>query len=213
MGAYHHILTPFQISIKDNAALEKQLLSLFGEDFSLQSTNYIERFSPELPNGSRLDWSYQEKTFALSDEIVRKEFAAFCRVLFEEWKNICETKFKGKFYAQTEQPEEQEKLILTMEALLKKYDLKDRKLREEMKKVRENYYFAIDNIYPQVVYNGYPLKTDLHTDLLAINYLYSYEKMGIYPDEYAAMFLLVDRMKEKYSKQFVMAKYVFVAGY
>lgn len=33
------------------------------------------------------------------------------------------------------------------------------------------------------------------------------------PEEYAAMFLLVDKIKEKYSEQFILAKYLFLAGY
>jgi hypothetical protein len=37
--------------------------------------------------------------------------------------------------------------------------------------------------------------------------------MGVYPDEYAAMFMLVDRIKEKYGQQFVLAKYLLIAGY
>jgi hypothetical protein len=49
--------------------------------------------------------------------------------------------------------------------------------------------------------------------LFALDFLHSYEKMGIAPDEYAAMYMLVDNIKEKHSTQFVLAKYLFIAGY
>ena len=65
MAAYYHILTPFQISIEDNPKLEKQFLDIYGQDFILEATNRIERFSPKLPNGERLDFSYTEKIYVL----------------------------------------------------------------------------------------------------------------------------------------------------
>ena len=106
-----------------------------------------------------------------------------------------------------------ESQISKVHSLLERYPLTGDKLEEKLRDLDDNYYFAIEGIYPQAVYQGYPIETDKHTSLLALDFLHSYEKMGIYPDEYAAMFLLVDSIKEKYSKQFVMAKYLFIAGY
>ncbi len=77
----------------------------------------------------------------------------------------------------------------------------------------KNYYFSIEALAPQYVYQGYPLKTDNHTHLFALNFLCSYEKMGVYPDEYAAMFMLLDKVKEKYGNQFTIARNLFLAGY
>lgn len=213
MAAYYHILTPFEISIEDSPVLEKQLVDIYGSDFILKSTKRIERFSPKLPNGQRLDWSYNEKTFALPDKVVRKEFSNFAKVLFEEWRNLYESKFKGKFYASQMTTEELASQISKVNSLIKKYPLADDKLEEKLRDLDDNYFFSIEGIYPQVVYNGYPLKTDKHTSLLALDFLHSYEKMGIYPDEYVAMFQLVDNIKEKCSEQFVIAKYLFIAGY
>lgn len=213
MGAHHYILTPFEIEIKDTQKLEKQLLNLYGSDFVFKSTKRVERFSPELPDGTRLDFSYQQKTYSLPEEIVRKEFSDFAHVFFQEWKNVYEGKFRDKFYAHFLKHEELETSISEVQTLLNEYTLTDRKLEDKIRDVKENYYFGIEGIMPQVVYQGYPLKTDEHTALDALKFLHSYEKMGVYPDEYVAMFLLVDRMKEKYSKQFVMAKYLFIAGY
>jgi|GEM_PF-1816412 len=213
MAAYYHILVPFEISIQDNPELEKQFVDIYGGDFLLKSNNHIKHFSPELPNGQRLDWSYNEKTFALPDEIVRNEFVAFARILFEAWRNLYESKFKGKFYATQMTTKDLESQIFKVNALMEQYPLESDKLEEALKDMDENYYFAIEGIYPQVVYKGYPIKTDKHTSLLAIDFLHSYEKMGVHPDEYTAMFLLVDHIKEKYSTQFVLAKYLFLAGY
>lgn len=213
MAAYYHILAPFEISIQDSPALEKQFLDIYGNDFILKSSKRIERFSPELPSGGRLDFSYDEKTYALPEAIIQKEFVAFARILFEEWRDLYESKFKGKFYATQMTPEDLEAQITKVDTLLKQYPLTSDELEDALKDLDDNYYFAIEGISPQVVYQGYPIKTDKHTSLSALNFLYSYEKMGLYPDEYAAMFLLVDRIQEKYSAQFVLAKYLFLAGY
>ncbi len=213
MAAYYHILAPFEISIQDSLELEEQFISIYGNDFILKSNNHIEHFSPELPNGQRLDWSYNEKTYALPEDLVRKEFVAFARVLFEEWRNLYESKFKGKFHATQLTAKDLESQISNVNSLLERYPLASDKLEKELKDLDDNYYFAIEGIYPRVVYQGYPIETNKHTSLLALDFLHSYEKMGVYPDEYAAMFLLVDRIKEKYSKQFVLAKHLFLAGY
>ena len=213
MAAYYHVLAPFEITIQDSPELEKQFIGIYGNDFILKSNNRIERFSPELPNGQRLDWSYNEKTYALPEERIRNEFLAFARILFEEWRNLYESKFKGKFYATQMTAKDLESQISKVYALLEQYSLTSDKLEEELKDLDNNYYFAIEGIYPQVVYQGYPIETDKHTSLLAFDFLHSYEKMGVFPDEYAAMFLLVDSVKEKYSQQFVMAKHLFIAGY
>ena len=213
MGAYYHVQSPFQISIEDNPKLEKQFLEIYGNDFILESTNRIEQFSPKLPNGERLDFSYNEKTYVLPNKVVRKEFSNFCEVLYEEWRNLYESKFKGKFYATQMSVEEMASQVSQANSLIKKYPLASDKLEDKLRDLDDNYFFSIEGIMPQVVYQGYPLKTDKHTSLVALDFLHSYEKMGIYPDEYAAMFLLVDKIKEKYSEQFILAKYLFLAGY
>jgi hypothetical protein len=212
MAAYYHILTPFEISIEDNPALEKQFLAIYGHDFILSSTHRIEQFSPKLPNGERLDFSYNEKTYVLPDKIVRKEFSSFCQVFFEEWRNLYESKFKGKFYATQMSVEEMASQISQANSLIKKYPLVSNKLEDKLRDLDDNYFFSIEGIMPQVVYQGYPLNTDRHTSLNALDFLHSYEKMGVYPDEYVAMYLL-DKMKEKYGEQFILAKYLFIAGY
>jgi hypothetical protein len=213
MAAYYHILVPFEVSIQDSPELEKQFVGIYGDDFIWKSDKHIERFSPELPNGKRLDWSYDEKTYVLPDEIVRNEFVAFTRVLFEEWRNLYELKFKGKFYATQMNIQDLELQIAQVQSLLERYPLASDELEESLTDLHDNYYFGIEGISPQFVYQGYPIKTDKHTSLLALDFLHSYEKMGVYPDEYAAMFMLVDRIKEKYDQQFVLAKYLFIAGY
>ena len=123
MAAYYHILTPFEISIEDHPELENQFISTFGDDFILKSTNWIERFSPLLPNGQRLDWSYHEKTFALPDKVVQQEFSNFAYVFFEEWRNLYEAKFKGKFYATQMTAEELKLQVSKVNSLLSQYPL------------------------------------------------------------------------------------------
>ncbi|MFM9950461.1 MAG: hypothetical protein ACKV1O_21170 [Saprospiraceae bacterium] len=213
MAAYYHLLAPFEISIQADLKLEKQFADLYGDDFTLKDSKRIERFSPKLLNGERLDWSYEEKTYALPDDTFRNEFVAFARILFEEWRNLYESKFKGKFHATQMPPKELESQISKVKSLLDRYPLASDELDDALTNLEDNYYFAIEGIYSQVVYQGYPIKTDKYTSLLALDFLHSYEKMGVYPDEYAAMFLLTDRIKEKYSHQFTLAKYLFLAGY
>ena len=213
MAAYYHILAPFEIAIQENEELEKQFDEMYGQDFVFNRVERIERFSPELPSGRRLNFSYNEKTFVLSDGIIRREFLAFSRLFFEEWRNLYETKFKGKFAATQLEPEDLELQLSEVKSLIDRNPLASDRLAEKLKDMDNNYYFAIESISPQVVYQGYPIKTDKHTSLTALDFLHSYEKMGVYPDEYVAMFLLVDKIKEKYSHQFVIAKHLFLAGY
>ena len=213
MAAYYHILTPFQISIEDNPKLEKQFLDIYGQDFILEATNRIERFSPKLPNGERLDFSYTEKIYVLPEEIVKTEFAPFAAIFFNEWSKLYTTKFKKKFYATQIETNDLTSQIAHVDLLLKEHPLASRKLDSELRELENNHFFTIENLIPQVVYNGYPIKTDKHTSLSAINFLHTYEKMDVDPDEYAAMFMLVDKLKEKYAQQFVLVKYLFIAGY
>ena len=135
------------------------------------------------------------------------------KVFYEEWRNLYESKFKGKFAATQMTKEELTPQISKVDSLLKRYPLASKELERKLRDLEDNYYFTIEDIYPQVVYEGYPIKTRKHTSLLALDFLHSYEKMGVYPEEYVALYLLVDKMKEKYSEQFVLAKYLFIAGY
>ena len=213
MAAYYHILSPFEISIEENPKLEKQFMSIYGNDFIFKNTQRIEQFSPKLPNGERLDFSYTEKTYILPDEVIRKEFSDFCQVFYEEWHNLYESKFKGKFYATQMTENELASQVSQVDSLIKQYPLASDELENTLRDMEDNYFFSIEGIYPQVVYQGYPIETKNHTSLLALDFLHSYEKMGVYPDEYVALYLLVDKIKEKYSQQFVLAKYLFIAGY
>jgi hypothetical protein len=213
MAAYYHILTPFRISIDSDLKLKKQVLDAYGSDFFLQSTKRIERFSPLLPNGERLDFSYTQETYALKVETIRNEFVPFATLFFDEWSKLYTTTFKKKFYATQIDPKELMAQITNVDLLLKKHPLTSRQLDDELKDLEENNFFTIENLIPQVVYHGYPIKTDKHTSLSAINFLHAYEKMDVNPDEYVAMFMLVDKLKEKYADKFVLAKYLFIAGY
>jgi hypothetical protein len=213
MAAYYHILAPFEISIDSDSKLKKQVLDAYGLDFFLESTERIERFSPLLPNGKRLDFSYNKETYTLKEEIVRSEFAPFAALFFDEWSKLYTKTFKTKFYATQLDPEAVMTQIANVDLLLKKYPLTSRQLDDELKDLEDNHFFTIENLIPQVVYNGYPIKTDKHTSLSAVNFLHAYEKMDVNPDEYVAMFMLVDKLKEKYADKFVLAKYLFVAGY
>lgn len=213
MAAFYHLLTPFEISIKDDPALVQQFDERYGADFKFKTSNRIERFSPPLPDGNRLDFSFDQKTYHLDEHIIRKEFVDFCSVFFEEWKNLYSTKFKGVFPVYLPSELELETIILEVKRLLDIHPLTSVELRNELQNVDENYYFSIESLAPQFVYNGYPLKTDQNTHLFALDFLHSYDKMDVYPEEYAAMFMLLDKIKEKYSNQFIIAKYLFLSGY
>ena len=165
MAAYYHILTPFQISIEDNPKLEKQFLDIYGQDFILETTNRVEQFSPKLPNGERLDFSYTEKTYVLSEDIVMTEFAPFAAIFFNEWSKLYATKFKKKFYATQIETKELMTQITNVDLLLKKHPLTSRNLANELRNLEDNDFFTIKNLIPQVVYNGYPIETDKHTSL------------------------------------------------
>jgi hypothetical protein len=132
---------------------------------------------------------------------------------FDEWRSLYSTKFKGIFPAYLPSDSELESMVAKVKRLLDLYPLASDKLEDGLKALDENYYFSIEGLAPQFVYHGYPLKTDVNTELLALDFLHSYEKMGIYPEEHAAMFMLLDKIKEKYSHQFTIAKYLFLAGY
>lgn len=213
MAAYYHILTPFQISIADTPELVNAFEAHYGRDFKLKKSRRVEHFSPPLPDGRRLDFSYDEKIFALDDKVVRGEFSDFCKVFFEAWQTLYESKFKGKFPAYLPSEFGAEKIIATVQRLLNRHSLTGGKLKEELRDMYDNYFFEIERLIPQVVYQGYPLATDKHSNVMALDFLHSYEKMNIYPEEYAAMFMLVDQVKERYGDQFVLARYLFLAGY
>jgi hypothetical protein len=213
MAAYYHLLVPFEISIQDEPKLVSKFNEQYGDDFKFKNSKRVERFSPPLRSGDRLDFSFDQKTYALDDNIIRMEFLDFCKVFFEEWERLYSTKFKGVFPAYTPSALDLESMTTKVKHLLDTHPLASSELKEELQELDENYYFSIESIAPQYVYQGYPLKTDQNTHLLALDFLHSYEKMGVYPEEYAAMFMLLDSIKEKYGHQFIIAKYLFLAGY
>jgi hypothetical protein len=141
MAAYYHILSSFEIAIEDNAELEKQFLEQYGQDFTLQATNWIERFSPKLPDGTRLDFSYTEKTYQLSTEMVRKEFSAFAQIFFETWQQLYQSKFKGKFAATQLTPAQLTTQINDANTLIHQYPLASDQLEQQLKQLNSNYFF------------------------------------------------------------------------
>ncbi|HMQ49443.1 MAG TPA: hypothetical protein PKA00_18255 [Saprospiraceae bacterium] len=213
MAAYYHILTPLEISIQDEPTLVSKFDEMYGNDFKFKSSKRVERFSPPLLNGKRLDFSFDQKTYAMDENIIRMEFLDFCKVFFDEWKSLYSAKFKGIFPAYLPSEFELESIVVKVKRLLDSHPLVSDELEKGLKKLDENYHFSIECIAPQYVYQGYPLKTDHHTHLFALDFLHAYEKMGVHPEEHTAMFMLVDKIKEKYSNQFIIAKYLFLAGY
>lgn len=213
MAAYYHLLTPFEISIQDEPTLVSKFEEMYSNDFKFKSSKRVERFSPPLPNGSRLDFSFDQKTYTLDENIIRMEFLDFCKVFFDEWESLYSTKFKGIFHTYMPSEFKLDSMVVEVKHLLDIHPLTSDELEYGLKELDENYYFSIERLAPQYVYQGYPLKTDHRTHLFALDFLHSYEKMGVYPEEHAAMFMLLDKIKEKYSNQFTIAKYLFLAGY
>ena len=99
MAAYYHLLAPFEISIQDEPKLVNKFNEQYCDDFKFKNSKRVERFSPPLPSGNRLDFSFDQKTYALDDNTIRMEFLDFCKVFFEEWEHLYSTKFKGVFPA------------------------------------------------------------------------------------------------------------------
>ncbi|MFM8486271.1 MAG: hypothetical protein ACKOCH_08035, partial [Bacteroidota bacterium] len=213
MGAHYHLLTPFEISIEDEPTLMSTFDEMYGHDFKFKGSERVERFSRPLPSGSRLDFSFDQKTYALDENIIRMEFLDFCKVFFDEWESLYSAKFEGIFPTYIPSKLELDSIVVEVKRLLDTHPLTSVELGEGLRKLDENYYFSIESLAPQYVYQGYPLKTDRNTHLFALDFLHSYEKMGVYPEEHAAMFMLLDKMKEKYSNQFTIAKNLFLAGY
>jgi hypothetical protein len=213
MAAFYHLLTPFEISIEDKPTLISKFDEMYGGDFKFKENKRVERFSPPLPDGSRLDFSFDQITYALDENIIRMEFLDFCKVFYDEWKSLYSTKFKNIFPAYIPSELELDSMFVEVKRLLDTHPLKSDELEEGLEELDKNYYFSVEALAPQYVYQGYPLKTDNHTHLFALNFLCSYEKMGVYPDEYAAMFMLLDKVKEKYGNQFTIARNLFLAGY
>jgi hypothetical protein len=212
MSAYYHLLAPIAISVEDDAHLLKKFKTLYGQDFVHESTERIENFSPLLPNGTRLDFSYTEQTFVLPETLINAEFEAFATVFYTEWQDLYNKKFKGKIYGREIETLDIPKTVSSIKAVLDENDWYSHKTKYAFDDLEPNLFY-IERIAPRVVYSGYPLKTDKHTDLSAFSFLHTYGKMGENPDEYAAFVLLLDKIQEKYADQFPFAKYLFIAGY
>ena len=213
MAAFYHILSPFRISIQDDPELEQQFAGLYGDDFILESSERVERFSPALPDGTSLDWSYDEKTYVLPDAVFRREFPAFVSVFYAEWRELYKSRFKDEFDAIQLTDAGLETYISGVKSLLEQHPLDSREFGEALRALKDNYFFSVEGIAPQVIYRGYPIKTGKHTSMLAFNFMYSYEPMGVQPEEYAAMFMLVEQVRKKYGDQFALARHLFIAGF
>ena len=104
------------------------------------------------------------------------------------------------------------RLVKAIKAVLEADDWQNRELKYAFDELDPNLFY-IENIAPQVVYEGYPIKTDKHTDLSAFSLISTYEKMGVIAAEYAAFVLLLDKLQENYADKYLLAKYLFIAGY
>ena len=212
MGAYYHILAPFRISIKEDAQLEKDFQEKYGQDFVFEGKKHIEHFSPALPDGTRLDFSYTEKTYRLPREPIMAEFEEFLTLFYTEWEALYSKRFKSKMYSMIKDADDIPRLVKAIKAVLEADDWQNRELKYAFDELDPNLFY-IENIAPQVVYEGYPIKTDKHTDLSAFSLISTYEKMGVIAAEYAAFVLLLDKLQENYADKYLLAKYLFIAGY
>lgn len=212
MGAYYHILAPFRISIEDDVQLQKDFEAKYGQDFVLESTERIERFSPLLPDGTRLDFSYTEKTYTLPRKPIMAEIEAFLPVFYTEWRQLYEQRFQGKMYSMIADAKDIPRLSGEIKDVLSAEDWCDDEAKYAFDELNPNLFY-VETIYPQVVYEGYPIKTNKHTDLSAFSLISTYEKMGLIADEYAGFVLLLDKIQEKYADKYLIAKYLFIAGY
>ena len=212
MSAYYHILLPVAISVEDDAALIATFKAKYGDDFVHESTERIENFSPLLPNGTRLDFSYTEQTFVLPETLIQAEFEAFATAFYTEWQDLYNQKFKGKIYGREIENLDIAKTVSDIKAILDKDDWFSHDTKYAFDDLEPNLFYT-ERLIPQYMYSGYPIKTDKHTDFAAFSLIHTYGKMGENPDEYVAFVLLLDKIQEKYADQFVFAKYLFIAGY
>ena len=94
MAAYYHLLAPFELSIQDEPTLVSKFEEKYGDDFKFKNSKRVECFSPILPSGGRLGFSFYQKTYTLDENIIRMEFLNFCKVFFDEWESLYSAKFK-----------------------------------------------------------------------------------------------------------------------
>ncbi len=104
-------------------------------------------------------------------------------------------------------------MVLRKDAVIQQYDLYEEDIQEHLSDIENNYWVRDEGVPSMVVYEGYPLSKKEHSSISGLVVWSSYEKMNVYAQETLAFHQLVDRLTEKYSDTFTLAKYIFVAGY
>ena len=213
MGAFWNIIIPYKITVSTKPDSLQEFEKKFKPDFLFNSTRAYVAESPELPNGKRLQFPKEENTYQLSIDLLRKEFLPFYRILLEEWENLYDRKFRGKFPKQSDHFANKEEILQQIDAVIQTYNCMEEDIQEYLSDISDNYWVRDEGVPSMVVYEGYPLSDDEHSSICGLMLWSSYEKMHVYTQETLAFHQLVDIIKEKYSDSFILAKYIFVAGY
>lgn len=90
------------------------------------------------------------------------------------------------------------------------------KTTKRLKEIEHNYYLRYESIPGVVVYHGWP--DELHfdsrnTSMGGFIFLNSYEKMNLIPEETVLFYNLKDKIKNKLSEKYTIAKYIYTLGF
>ena len=212
MAAYWRILLPYKITYSDNPEMDAAFQETFGaQDYEFAGVSEYEVQSPPLPSGNRLTFQRKEKTYMLSEELLRTEWKPLCGWIWTTFREMYGNVPKRKFHASIFD----DRLFLPFLESFTSVDFSGMNdaYQENVDAIEENYFLRFDDIPSQVVYEGWPLPTGHGSSMETTTFLYGYEKMNMLAAETVAFNNFANQIQEQGENLFRLSRYVLALGF
>lgn len=207
MSAHWHVILPIKFEVDEK--LCDQFEENFGKEYFEVDRVTHKIYSPELPDGSRLEFLNTYVTYQIQNlENVLTIFKDF----FTDFYNF----FRGEY---KEDVVHMQNAFLTDELNsfleeLKSINFSDlESLKYTLSNCIDNYFLRYYSIPSMVVYEGYPLEQEKRSSIEGFSIMYSYFKMQESYETYDIFKTAVKKFTELNKSKYPFAKSLIVMGY
>jgi len=212
MSAFWRILLPIRISLQDNDAMLKRFDNLYAEDFVFDKVHTYQIEAPtKRADGTPFVFERTEKIYHLDSTLLKQELQPFFVAFVKQFQRYANEQKYEIYSALKDEPG----LDLFLEQFTSyQFDGDVDKFMAYLGDGEQENYFVHDDSLPHyAAYQGYPFSTKYNSSIQVISLLYSYEKMGVFPEETVMFHNFTEYIKKNLRDRFKLAQYIFVAGY
>lgn len=207
MGAHWHIILPIKFQVDEK--LCNQFEENFGKEYFEVDRVTRKKYSPELSDGSRLEFINTYVTYQIQNlenvlTVFKDFFTDFYNFFREEYK-------KDEVHMQNAFLTDELNSFLKELKSINFSDLES--LKYTLPNCEDNYFLLYNSTPSMVVYEGYPLKQDNHSSTEGFIIMYSYFKMQESYETYHIFKTAVKKFTELNESKYPFTKSLIVMGY